>query len=202
MTHEMGRLVSFRRRPSRSAPEVTEARLKDGDERPTGRLRPQDPLTETHRREALGHRQVDLGGGEPPFRSDQNDSGQDGLAELGQYRVEAAALSLPQAKAEAARRGGLEEVRKRPGWLDRSEEHTSELQSRLHLVCRLLLEKKKRSTENPHPLGTNLTWAAHPRFPPKHPPPVSPTRPRRRNRIGEAAPARQASRVTAARRLD
>src|SRR2546429_5931521 len=27
----------------------------------------------------------------------------------------------------------------------RSEEHTSELQSRLHLVCRLLLEKKKAS---------------------------------------------------------
>src|SRR2546422_7617590 len=29
---------------------------------------------------------------------------------------------------------------------DRSEEHTSELQSRLHLVCRLLLEKKKNNT--------------------------------------------------------
>src|SRR2546422_4017408 len=29
--------------------------------------------------------------------------------------------------------------------LIRSEEHTSELQSRLHLVCRLLLEKKKRT---------------------------------------------------------
>src|SRR2546422_3781913 len=28
----------------------------------------------------------------------------------------------------------------------RSEEHTSELQSRLHLVCRLLLEKKKKQT--------------------------------------------------------
>src|SRR5687768_18053771 len=28
----------------------------------------------------------------------------------------------------------------------RSEEHTSELQSRLHLVCRLLLEKKKNHT--------------------------------------------------------
>src|SRR2546422_6077662 len=28
----------------------------------------------------------------------------------------------------------------------RSEEHTSELQSRLHLVCRLLLEKKKQIT--------------------------------------------------------
>src|SRR5256884_6014946 len=27
--------------------------------------------------------------------------------------------------------------------MERSEEHTSELQSRLHLVCRLLLEKKK-----------------------------------------------------------
>src|SRR5256884_4306480 len=29
--------------------------------------------------------------------------------------------------------------------LDRSEEHTSELQSRLHLVCRLLLDKKKHT---------------------------------------------------------
>src|SRR3712207_8938349 len=28
-------------------------------------------------------------------------------------------------------------------WLERSEEHTSELQSRQYLVCRLLLEKKK-----------------------------------------------------------
>src|ERR1039458_1937876 len=33
----------------------------------------------------------------------------------------------------------------RPGhWVMRSEEHTSELQSLRHLVCRLLLEKKKR----------------------------------------------------------
>src|SRR2546422_11389462 len=31
-----------------------------------------------------------------------------------------------------------------PGDEPRSEEHTSELQSRLHLVCRLLLEKKKK----------------------------------------------------------
>src|SRR5205809_4905766 len=30
----------------------------------------------------------------------------------------------------------------------RSEEHTSELQSRLHLVCRLLLEKKKKYINN------------------------------------------------------
>src|SRR5439155_5088464 len=32
----------------------------------------------------------------------------------------------------------------------RSEEHTSELQSRGHLVCRLLLEKKKKQTVNIH----------------------------------------------------
>src|SRR2546422_7457172 len=36
----------------------------------------------------------------------------------------------------------------------RSEEHTSELQSRLHLVCRLLLEKKKRHHNRaPRPTG-------------------------------------------------
>src|SRR5690625_816623 len=33
----------------------------------------------------------------------------------------------------------------------RSEEHTSELQSRGHLVCRLLLEKKKSPADIPHP---------------------------------------------------
>src|SRR2546422_4661994 len=32
----------------------------------------------------------------------------------------------------------------------RSEEHTSELQSRLHLVCRLLLEKKKKKAYKNH----------------------------------------------------
>src|SRR2546429_4603323 len=33
----------------------------------------------------------------------------------------------------------------------RSEEHTSELQSRLHLVCRLLLEKKNEKAAQPQP---------------------------------------------------
>src|SRR6267143_5685809 len=37
--------------------------------------------------------------------------------------------------------------RRRPGGSARSEEHTSELQSQFHLVCRLLLEKKKISRE-------------------------------------------------------
>src|SRR3712207_7329127 len=36
-------------------------------------------------------------------------------------------------------------------WLVRSEEHTSELQSRQYLVCRLLLEKKKQ-TRTYHPI--------------------------------------------------
>src|SRR3712207_7905561 len=35
----------------------------------------------------------------------------------------------------------------------RSEEHTSELQSRQYLVCRLLLEKKKRLKSNPAELS-------------------------------------------------
>src|SRR2546422_8325693 len=37
----------------------------------------------------------------------------------------------------------LRDLEAGPEGLVRSEEHTSELQSRLHLVCRLLLEKKK-----------------------------------------------------------
>src|SRR5207249_11993757 len=41
-----------------------------------------------------------------------------------------------------------------PSWCitgDRSEEHTSELQSRFDLVCRLLLEKKKQTKTRLHP---------------------------------------------------
>src|SRR2546422_7425350 len=39
----------------------------------------------------------------------------------------------------------------------RSEEHTSELQSRLHLVCRLLLEKKKTKKKNGHKHDTTIS---------------------------------------------
>src|SRR2546422_7251585 len=38
----------------------------------------------------------------------------------------------------------------------RSEEHTSELQSRLHLVCRLLLEKKKKQKTYAHVLQEGM----------------------------------------------
>src|SRR3989304_5818307 len=44
----------------------------------------------------------------------------------------------------------------------RSEEHTSELQSRLHLVCRLLLEKNKRSPGSPRPSETRAARGAAP----------------------------------------
>src|SRR2546422_4183264 len=58
----------------------------------------------------------------------------------GQAGVEARSLPLGlQKRLELARALAAE-----PRLLLRSEEHTSELQSRLHLVCRLLLEKKKR----------------------------------------------------------
>src|SRR5258707_8988553 len=43
----------------------------------------------------------------------------------------------------------------------RSEEHTSELQSRQYLVCRLLLEKKKKYT----PLATSTTCSNRPKMP-------------------------------------
>src|SRR2546427_8320562 len=49
----------------------------------------------------------------------------------------------------------------RDNWARRSEEHTSELQSQSNLVCRLLLEKKKKKTQmriqtmNPRPKTTD-----------------------------------------------
>src|SRR5690606_39703143 len=42
-----------------------------------------------------------------------------------------------------------------PSWMLRSEEHTSELQSRENLVCRLLLEKKKNTKSKKRDAETN-----------------------------------------------
>src|SRR5687768_17786725 len=48
-------------------------------------------------------------------------------------------------------------LRLNPGLQARSEEHTSELQSRLHLVCRLLLEKKKKNQKDTlHPAHVHI----------------------------------------------
>src|SRR5437588_6103554 len=62
-------------------------------------------------------------------------------------------------------------ARKSPNWRrtapdGRSEEHTSELQSHSDLVCRLLLEKKKKHTTNRHVQNTrsnhdNITQPAN-----------------------------------------
>src|SRR5690625_6452389 len=43
-------------------------------------------------------------------------------------------------------------------WLGRSEEHTSELQSRGHLVCRLLLEKKKQESHIARSVSINARY--------------------------------------------
>src|SRR5689334_23854391 len=48
----------------------------------------------------------------------------------------------------------------------RSEEHTSELQSQFHLVCRLLLEKKKKNIANRH----DSALTGHPTVPLEHRP--------------------------------
>src|SRR2546422_7199422 len=83
----------------------------------------------------------------------------DALPIYGRPRRRATRLGAPRlggAVSRAHARGP-----RQPG---RSEEHTSELQSRLHLVCRLLLEKKKRQrlTPRPPPLAAR---SAAPRLP-------------------------------------
>src|SRR3989442_2670513 len=66
------------------------------------------------------------------------------------------ALRRPRSSFHRSRHGRprLGALGTRPG---RSEEHTSELQSRPHLVCRLLLEKKKRS----HTLLSSFRQSSH-----------------------------------------
>src|SRR5437660_7288600 len=55
------------------------------------------------------------------------------------------------------------------GRYDRSEEHTSELQSRGHLVCRLLLEKKKTTTAKAAETQTMTRTPIRTQSPPRTP---------------------------------
>src|SRR2546422_7292826 len=74
------------------------------------------------------------------FRSlitSEHDPLEDGIAELSRLRVP---LGVWGCHGNHERWAGVEARTQA-----RSEEHTSELQSRLHLVCRLLLEKKKKT---------------------------------------------------------
>src|SRR2546422_1362813 len=69
------------------------------------------------------------------------------------FRSDATACRLESAGGEdlATILGSGAAAHSATGWRrPRSEEHTSELQSRLHLVCRLLLEKKKKKPHNTH----------------------------------------------------
>src|SRR3712207_8476571 len=79
-------------------------------------------------------------------------SGREGAHHRAQAQLRPAARSLLPLPAQ----GGELPVPLRDG--DRSEEHTSELQSRQYLVCRLLLEKKKNTRKLPfRPHSTSPT---------------------------------------------
>src|SRR3712207_8335325 len=65
--------------------------------------------------------------------------------EVGRLRQELAATQTARRDAEQLQ--GFVDIARE----DRSEEHTSELQSRQYLVCRLLLEKNKHNTDLPPP---------------------------------------------------
>src|SRR5258708_21934457 len=79
----------------------------------------------------------------------------------GQVRRVRLARGVDVARADdgqpaAIERGGIADAE------ERSEEHTSELQSPDHLVCRLLLEKKKQRLETPqHPPSVTTDTRAH-----------------------------------------
>src|SRR2546422_5256454 len=64
------------------------------------------------------------------------------------FRSRAAWGGGPRASPSRPDAGTGDRASARTGSGGRSEEHTSELQSRLHLVCRLLLEKKKKAMNN------------------------------------------------------
>src|SRR2546425_6415071 len=69
-------------------------------------------------------------------------SGQENRNQSGREQSALLCSSSPQAKRAGSNQGcSVYSIRRVAG--DRSEEHTSELQSLAYLVCRLLLEKKK-----------------------------------------------------------
>src|SRR2546429_6758668 len=68
---------------------------------------------------------------------------EDGIRDVAVTGVQTCALPICRVSV-LRRRFALNDDRGPAPAMGRSEEHTSELQSRLHLVCRLLLEKKKK----------------------------------------------------------
>src|SRR2546430_13515043 len=78
------------------------------------------------------------------------------------------ALPISRCKPRARGRQAAAPARLRGRWRcapgsdgSRSEEHTSELQSQSNLVCRLLLEKKKKKTKQTYHTSTTLNITSH-----------------------------------------
>src|SRR3712207_7444097 len=80
------------------------------------------------------------------FRSLQVGAVEAGIRQVGPVELDPLEVGIPEVGAleDAVAQVGLLEVG-RAQVRARSEEHTSELQSRQYLVCRLLLEKKKKT---------------------------------------------------------
>src|SRR3712207_8405166 len=69
----------------------------------------------------------------------------------------------PVRRAESVVQTGAADARVADEHAERSEEHTSELQSRQYLVCRLLLEKKQQELQRTHlnSHAANISYAVY-----------------------------------------
>src|SRR5690348_18048266 len=74
---------------------------------------------------------------------------------LGSHKRMAMSMGADSVEEVANELGSL--MKAKPPTSSRSEEHTSELQSPVHLVCRLLLEKKKKQNQYTHNKYTTPT---------------------------------------------
>src|SRR5690625_6262153 len=95
-----------------------------------------------------GNRQVGIFRSYSIFTNTPTPKGTNGLeiSSTGLQTVDLRCICMTRSvSGPGSRRGGTSMIVSRTG-PGRSEEHTSELQSRGHLVCRLLLEKKKAHT--------------------------------------------------------
>src|SRR3712207_7304552 len=86
------------------------------------------------------------------FRSGRVHAGHDGERADDDPAADDAEPALPPGAVLRARRAAFGHAALHGG-AARSEEHTSELQSRQYLVCRLLLEKKKKKQINIQPVS-------------------------------------------------
>src|SRR5690242_20827271 len=82
------------------------------------------------------------------FRSRGDDEPEEPRDSFGSDRPKGDDRKGEHRRHEADARRGVEQHLVGPSRRHRSEEHTSELQSHVNLVCRLLLEKKKKTTSS------------------------------------------------------